>query len=278
MDIITSSEYYQRKLIFTNTKTQNNAVIYEKILVDLKKRADARGEVASFTVQQIRTKFKRCIGECKQAAMKIKNATGIECFQDEKGFGKWFNMLFPLVKTRDSCQPDLAVEPSSLNDLSEEEEVARTLEDFVPVKKIKLPKKNNVSDAIELLKRVVEQDPAKELITFMREESEKARKHELALVELMLKHGNTSQSNASSPPQSNASPLQSNESPPQSQPITNPTTEQANTWNGSHQYFRFQSAENPQYPQSPGMLYPPSDTRVYGNCFIGPNRGTYFQE
>ena len=139
--------------------------------------------------------------------MKIRNATGIERFQDEKGFGKWFNMLFPLVKTRDSCQPDLAVEPSSLNDLSEEEEVARTLEDFVPIKKIKLPKKNNVSDAIELLKRVVEQDPAKELITFMREESEKARKHELALVELMLKHGNTSQSNASSPPQSNASPL-----------------------------------------------------------------------
>ena len=43
VDIITSSEYYQRKLIFTNTKTQNNAVIYEKILVDLKKRADGRG-------------------------------------------------------------------------------------------------------------------------------------------------------------------------------------------------------------------------------------------
>ena len=45
--------------------------------------------------------------------MTIKTATGIEHFQNEKGYGKWFDLLFPLVKTQDSCQPDMAVEPSA---------------------------------------------------------------------------------------------------------------------------------------------------------------------
>ena len=87
VDIITSEEYYQRKLIFTNTKNQNNGIIYGRILTELKKRASESGEEITFTVQQLRTKFKRCVCDCKQAAMKIKTATGIQRFQDEKGFG-----------------------------------------------------------------------------------------------------------------------------------------------------------------------------------------------
>ena len=167
MDIITCNERYQRKLIFTNTKNQNNGIIYGEILNKLKERANERGDQITFTIQQIRTKFKRCVSDCKQAAMTIKTATGIQRFQDEKGYGKWFDLLFPLVKTRDSCQPAMAVEPCAINDLTEEEEVEKTFEDFVPRKKMKLPKKNTVAEAVDLLKQVVEKDPAKELITFM---------------------------------------------------------------------------------------------------------------
>ena len=33
IDIITSSEYYKKKLIFTNSKNQKNGIIYDKILI-----------------------------------------------------------------------------------------------------------------------------------------------------------------------------------------------------------------------------------------------------
>ncbi|XP_028417144.1 uncharacterized protein LOC114541418, partial [Dendronephthya gigantea] len=262
VDIITSDDYNKQKLIFTNTKNQNNGIIYEKVLTELKKRANARGEEITFTVQQLRTKFKRCVSDCKQAAMKIKTATGIQRFQDEKGFGKWFDLLFPLVKTRDSCQPGMAVEPSALNDLSEEEEIAKTFDDFVPQKKIKLPKKNQVTEAVELLKQIVEKDPAKELITFMQEEADKARKHELQLVELMLKHTST-------PTNSN----QVNLVPPHD--ISGMSFGSVHggphqNWSSPQQYFSNQSTESPMY-NMPTIGQPSSFVYHPGNGFSPPS-------
>ena len=60
----------------------------------------------------MRTKFKKCISECKNAAMTIKTGAGIKRFQDSQGYGKWFLTLFAVVKTRESCQPQQAIEPS----------------------------------------------------------------------------------------------------------------------------------------------------------------------
>lgn len=41
----------------------------------------------------------------------IKTANEVKQFQDDKNYGVWFNRLFDLVKTRDSCHSDLAREP-----------------------------------------------------------------------------------------------------------------------------------------------------------------------
>ena len=76
-----------------NTKTQRNGEIYENILKELNKRCEKRGDKVPFTVQQLRSKFKKCVGICKQAALTIKSAGGIKRFQDDKGFGQWFNNL-----------------------------------------------------------------------------------------------------------------------------------------------------------------------------------------
>ena len=46
-------------------------------------------------------------------ATKKTGITNIKRFQDEKSYGKWFDQLFALVKTRDSCQPEHAIEPSA---------------------------------------------------------------------------------------------------------------------------------------------------------------------
>jgi len=65
-----------------------------------------------FTVAQKRVKFKACIAVCKKAAMTRKTASGIDNFMHSKGYGSWFQKLFPLVESRDSCNPDNGIEPS----------------------------------------------------------------------------------------------------------------------------------------------------------------------
>eukprot|EP00794_Sanderia_malayensis_P001209 gene1209-585_t len=111
IDIIVTSEYFKKKLIFQNTKNQKNAEVYGKVLKELKCRALARNESVNFTVVQLRNKLKKVVAECKKAALVMKTASGIKRFQEEINYGPWFNQLFELVKTRDSCQPEQAIEP-----------------------------------------------------------------------------------------------------------------------------------------------------------------------
>ena len=104
IDIIVNNESIKEKLIFRNTKNMQNRVVYEKVLKELKERCSKRGDEFDFSVAQLRTKFKKCVADCKKAALTIKTATGIKRFQEEKGYGSWFQQLFALVKTRNSCQ------------------------------------------------------------------------------------------------------------------------------------------------------------------------------
>ena len=75
---------------------------------EVKARASARGEHFDFSANQLRSKFKKCVSLCKQAALTQKSATGIKRFQEDQGLGTWFTTLFEVVKTRESCQPKFA--------------------------------------------------------------------------------------------------------------------------------------------------------------------------
>ena len=112
IDIIVNNDLY-KKLIFVNTNNQSNGVICGKGLEELKQRASSRGDKFIFKVPQLRSKFKKCVSLCKQAALTEKTATGIKRFQEEQGFGKWFAALYEVVKTIDSYQPNQALEPCS---------------------------------------------------------------------------------------------------------------------------------------------------------------------
>ncbi|XP_068694637.1 uncharacterized protein [Montipora foliosa] len=203
IDIIVNSTNYKTKLIFTNTKNQKNGPIYVKILEELEARASARGDKLSFTVNQLRTKFKKCISCCKQAALTVKTATGIKRFQEDRGYGKWFNALFEVVKTRDSCQPELALEPSSSGTCSSNKSFDDTdhiREDasdgglFVPKRNVMKVQSSKhkvdsvTSQVMKVVEDVVNNDPTRDLINFMREEMEKSRQHEMKLFELMLNY------------------------------------------------------------------------------------------
>lgn len=106
VDIIVENEEYKQKLIFRNTKFQRNGELYGRIKSELEERCAARDERVSFMVEQLRSKFKKCVGECKKVALTIKTTTGIKNFLQDRGYGAWFDKLFAIVKTRDSCQPE----------------------------------------------------------------------------------------------------------------------------------------------------------------------------
>ena len=106
VDIIVNNENYKKRLTFQNTKYQQNGVLYNSILQEPKRTAAARGDVVEFTVSQLHNKFKKCVGNCKKAALMIKTATGGKRFPNERGFGVWFDHLFALIKTKGSCNPD----------------------------------------------------------------------------------------------------------------------------------------------------------------------------
>ena len=49
VDIIVNDKKYQRKLIFTNTRNQQNSIVYEEIAKELKKRWASRNEAMDFS-------------------------------------------------------------------------------------------------------------------------------------------------------------------------------------------------------------------------------------
>lgn len=172
------------------------------MLNELKSRAESKGSSVPFTVAQVRTKFKKCISECKKAALTIKTATGVKRFQDDKDYGVWFDRLYELVKTRDSCRPDLATEPSinvpvtDCNDDVDDEDQDLDRDQpstqlFVPVKTAPKKKKRKgdnteiLTEAVNLLKTAVENDASKDMLAFLKEDIEKSREHELKLFKLL---------------------------------------------------------------------------------------------
>lgn len=210
IDVVCESEYFRRKLIFTNNKAVKNTEVYTKVVKQVEVRFNERGEVFPFSVVQSRTKFKACVSTCKKAAMLRKTASGLKNFIDQKGYGTWFTKLYPLVESRDSCNPDLAEEPSfsvcanaekrqAGNNFADElsETVTNESTDssrdelYVPVpppyKKVKKESANSLlREAVNSFNRIASQDPTASLLMHLREEGERNRQHETRMLEMQM--------------------------------------------------------------------------------------------
>ena len=123
----------------------------------------------------------------------MKTASGVKRFQEEKTYGTWFNQLFALVKTRESCQPEQAIEPreQSLGSSSDKSESSAdpTQDLFVPVKKAvkkTSSREKHSQDMVEIMKQLVEKDPMKDCLKYVRELEEREQEHELALARLIM--------------------------------------------------------------------------------------------
>ena len=226
VDIIINDENHKRKLIFQNTKSKSNKSNYEAIKKELKKRAEKRGAVFEKSVTQMRNKFKKLVTECKKANMVFKTATGISNYKDQKDFSSWFDMLFPLIKSRESCQPEQAIEPSAGPSTSDKESEINVFDDesetgtstksdeklFVPkpTKKNKKGENSLVEKTVEVLesvKSLVQNQQTSSFLEFMEKENARARAHELEILKLLMPpaqtqvQGNFEATSASSVPQ-----------------------------------------------------------------------------
>ena len=207
VDIIINDENHQCKLIFQNTMSKSNKGNYEAIQTELKARAEKRGCVFEKSITQMRNKFKKLVSECKKANMVFKTATGISNYKDEKDYSKWFDMLFPLINSRESCQPEQAVEPSAgpstssiesginvFDDDSETETSTSIKSDdklFVPkpTKKNKKGENNLVektAEVLESVKSLVQSQQTSSFLEFMEKENARARAHEIEILKLLI--------------------------------------------------------------------------------------------
>ena len=107
VDVIYSNDNFARKLIFTNSKNSRNNKVYVQVQKEVETRYTGSSSFP-YSTGQMRTKFKCCVAECKKLALTIKTATGVKRIQEDHGYGPWFNQLFSLVQSRDSCNPQLA--------------------------------------------------------------------------------------------------------------------------------------------------------------------------
>ena len=152
---------------------------------------------------ELRSKFKKLVAECKKLAFTIKTASGVQNFIRERGYGAAFDQLYALVKTRDSCNPEKAVEPSALSvdNFESNKERAESVgncetsdtggkeekKPFVPVRGKKRKNKNDtLSEAIQLVRGVIENDPTRDLIQLVREDMEKSCQDEFKLMQMLV--------------------------------------------------------------------------------------------
>ena len=207
VDCITGDEEFTKKLIFTNIPNGKNALVYAKVIKKVTAQREERGESFDFTIDQTRNKFKKLIAICKSAALTIKSSSGIKRFQDEHEYGVWFTRLFPLVKSRDSSQPDQAIEPSTSSsngkqkddagenadqDIKQLNEKVEEKDLFVPTRNGKQPRKRKSDkgqsvEILEGLKDIMkERDTTTQMIDFFKRENKAAREHELQLFKIMF--------------------------------------------------------------------------------------------
>ena len=78
IDFIYSNECSKKKLVFTN-KASKNVEIYQKIISEVRKRCEERGEIYAYTLEH-RSKFKALVSVCKGTVMLHKTSSGIKNF------------------------------------------------------------------------------------------------------------------------------------------------------------------------------------------------------
>lgn len=201
VDIILENDKLKEKLLMTNVKNVKNSQYYSQVIEEIKRRCAERGEEFKFNVHQTRQKFKRCVSMCRSAAMKIKTASGIKRFQEDKELGNWFGRLLPVISSMDHCQPEQAIEPGIADNDEEYEETSISPADLTPNSQKRksyvpeiTPKRKTmktetilgeIKEAMGSMKQLASDSSSKEILDFLKEESKRQSERDATFFQLM---------------------------------------------------------------------------------------------
>ena len=171
----------------------------------LEARCAERNQECKFTVGQLRSKFKKFVTECKKLALTNLTVSGVQNFIRERGYGAAFNQLHCICTGKDTrlLQSEKAVEPSALSvdNFESNKERAESVGNcetsdtggkeekklFVPVRGKKHKNKDDtLSEAFQLMRGVIENDPTRDLIQLIREDMEKSCQGEFKLMQMLV--------------------------------------------------------------------------------------------
>ena len=77
VDIILENDTFKEKLFLTNVKNSKSSQYYQQVMDELKDRCKQRDRIFTYDPNQTRQKIERCVSICREAALKIKTASGI---------------------------------------------------------------------------------------------------------------------------------------------------------------------------------------------------------
>ena len=176
-------EYLKKMIIFTSIKNAKNQEVYGIVMQKLKDRCEIWSKTCIFILSQTGNKFKSLVAICKKASLTRQTASGINDFIQSKRYGKWFEQLFPIVQSRESAQPEQAIEPS----METTEVIIETNNNknlCVPKRKRKSQKSSILVDAASKFNKLLNQDRSAALVQYFKEEDDRSREHKGRMVQM----------------------------------------------------------------------------------------------
>ena len=131
-----------------------------------------------------------------QVCLPKRTASGIAGYQVEKGYGKWWETLFPSVASMESSDPNNIIEPSfdTINQRVESEaqanEVTNVSSQNGKTNMKKQKEKKLEQDIVNLARSFIENNPTEKLLNFLASENERPRRHEAEIMRMMLQINN----------------------------------------------------------------------------------------
>ena len=97
IDIICSDKTMKNKLIFKNQKFAANASTFEKIAHLMNQRGASNDHKYRVSFSEAWNKFKKLVSACKSVSITQRTANGIARYQVEKGYRKWWGILWLFI-------------------------------------------------------------------------------------------------------------------------------------------------------------------------------------
>ena len=132
------------------------------------------------------------VNECKSVSLTKRTSSGMARHQVEKSYGKWWDILFPLVASRESSDPNIMIEPSfdTINQRVESKtqpnEVTNVSSQNGKANMKKQKEKKLEQEIVNLTRSFIENDPTEKLLNFLTSENERSRRHEAKMMRMML--------------------------------------------------------------------------------------------